>query len=88
MIASLVPTQGEPVKEPHFLDFEQRKINSLRSKKCQFWGFFYSLGAWERVKHRLETLAFFASLAPFVPFALPFKADGLSRIIEIISLYS
>ncbi len=43
--------------------------------------FFYSLGAWERVKHRLKTLAFFAPLAPF---ALPFKADGLSRTTEII----
>ncbi len=36
-----------------------------------------------RVKHRLETLVFFASLAPF---ALPFKADGLGRITEIIPL--
>ena len=78
---------GEAVKEPHFWDFRQRKINSLRVKNHPFREFFYSLGAWERVKHRFETLAFFAPLAPFAPFALPFRADGLSRITEIISLY-
>jgi len=26
----------EAVKEPHFLDFRQRKINKLQVKSCQF----------------------------------------------------
>ncbi len=42
---------AETVKEPHFLDFRQRKINSLRVKNHPFLEFFYSFDTWERVKY-------------------------------------
>jgi hypothetical protein len=42
--------RGVAVKESHFLDFRLCEINNLQVKNCQFWEFFYSIGALEQGK--------------------------------------
>ncbi len=64
---SLVPTRFEAVKEPHFWDFRQRKINSLRVKNHPFLEFFYSLALRGNSKHRACGASVMQARHPWLP---------------------